>query len=192
MGPLAVQDLTGLEIGWRIRKAFAHLQVPGVRYAFANDMLCEMGRLGQKTGAGWYRYDAARERHDDPELLATVLEKAIADGIDQQPVNAPEIVERLIYALVNEGARVVEDGTAARSVDVDIVYVNGYGFPAWRGGPMKYADLVGLPRVLERINALHARCGHHWRPAPLLERLVREGRTFADFDRERETGAGTR
>jgi 3-hydroxyacyl-CoA dehydrogenase len=185
MGPLAVQDLTGLDIGYRVRQEFAHLRVPGVRYAFANDMLCEMGRLGQKTGAGWYRYDAARERQDDPDILATVRAKAVEAGIPQRPADPPDVVERLVYALVNEGARVIEDGIAARSVDVDIVYVNGYGFPAWRGGPMKYAELVGLDTVVSRIRALHARFGHHWRPAPLLERLAAEGRTFADFDQER-------
>jgi 3-hydroxyacyl-CoA dehydrogenase len=187
MGPLAVQDLTGLDIGWRMRKEFAHLRVEGVRYPFAHDMLCEMGRFGQKAGAGWYRYDAARKAADDPDIIDTIRARALAAGIEQKPSDAAAIVDRLIFALVNEGARVLDDGIAMRAVDIDIVYVNGYGFPAWRGGPMKYADLVGLARVGAGVEELHARLGHHWRPAPLLLRLAREGRSFADFDRERES-----
>jgi 3-hydroxyacyl-CoA dehydrogenase len=184
MGPLSVQDLSGLDVGWRIRKEFAHLRVAGARYTFANDMLCEMGRLGQKSGAGWYRYDENRKRLEDPEVPGLVRERALAAGIEQRAASAEEVVDRLVLALVNEGARVLEEGIALRSVDIDIVYVNGYGFPAWRGGPMKYADLVGLGEVAARVRRLHERFGHHWRPAGLLERLAREGRSFSDFDRQ--------
>jgi 3-hydroxyacyl-CoA dehydrogenase len=180
MGPLAVQDLSGLDVGYRIRQAFAHLRVPGVRYPFASDMLCEMGRLGQKTGAGWYRYDDQRTPAASPEVTAAVRRRARDLGIPQQVASADEIVERLVFALVNEGARVLEEGIARRSVDIDIIWINGYGFPAWRGGPMKYADLVGLEHVASRVRHLHARAGHHWRPAPLLERLAAEGRTFSN------------
>jgi 3-hydroxyacyl-CoA dehydrogenase len=186
MGPLAVQDLTGLDVGWRARKEFAHLRVPGVRYPFAHDMLCEMGRFGQKTGAGWYRYDANRQPAEDPEVLAAIEQRALEAGVERRPSSAEEVVDRLVLALVNEGARVLEGGIALRAVDIDIVYVNGYGFPAWRGGPMKYADSMGLGEVVQRVRALHDRLGYHWQPAPLLERLAADRRSFADRDRERD------
>ena len=183
MGPLAVQDLSGLDVGWRIRKAFAHLEAPHARTTFASDMLCEMGRFGQKSGAGWYRYDADRKASPDPDVLALIRERATRDGIRQRDVAAAETVDRLVFALVNEGARVLEERIALRSGDIDIIYVHGYGFPPWRGGPMKYADLVGPGRVLDRVREFHERDPYNWEPAPLLERLVREGKTFSDFDR---------
>jgi 3-hydroxyacyl-CoA dehydrogenase len=182
MGPLAVQDLSGLDVSYRIRRAFEHLRVPGVRYPFASDLLCEMGRLGQKSGAGWYRYEDGWQPVIEPEILATIRERAAAAGIPRHEASAEEIVDRLVLALVNEGARALEEGVALRPVDIDIIYINGYGFPAWRGGPMKYADDIGLDRVLGGIQALHARFGHHWQPAPLLEQLVREGKRFGDLD----------
>jgi 3-hydroxyacyl-CoA dehydrogenase len=185
MGPLAVQDLSGLDVGWRIRKAFAHLRVPGARTPFANDLLCEMGRFGQKTGAGWYRYDAERRAKVDAGIVGLLRAAARERGIPQREVEDQEIVDRLVLSLVNEGARALEEGVALRAVDIDIIYINGYGFPAWRGGPMKYADLTGLGPVLDRIREFQERDPHHWQAAPLLERLARDGHSFTAFDLER-------
>jgi 3-hydroxyacyl-CoA dehydrogenase len=183
MGPLATGDLAGLDIGWRIRKEYRHLQKPGVRQPFAEDNLCEMGRYGQKTLAGWYRYDENRRTSYDPEVDELVRKWAIERGIAQQQVSAQEIVDRCILALVNEGARILEAGIALRAVDIDIIYLNGYGFPAYRGGPMWYADTLGLNRVHDRILEFRYRHGELWEPAPLLAQLARENGTFAEYRR---------
>jgi 3-hydroxyacyl-CoA dehydrogenase len=186
MGPLATGDLAGLDVGWRIRKEYKHTEVAGVRYPEAEDRLCEMGRYGQKTGAGWYKYDENRQRHLDPEVERIVLEVAKERGIPRRVIDNQEIVDRCIYALVNEGARILEEGFALRAVDIDIIYLNGYGFPAWRGGPMWYADTMGLQNVYERIGEFFQAHGYHWEPAPLLKQLAQEGKTFADWDKGRE------
>ncbi len=178
MGPLATGDLAGLDVGWRIRKEYAHLEKPGIRQPIAEDRLCEMGRYGQKTGAGWYEYDENRRAVPDPEVAAMVRQWAADAGIPQREITAEEIVERCVYALVNEGARILEEGFAMRSVDIDMVYVFGYGFPAYRGGPMFYADTVGLNEVYGRVRGLEAQHGELWEPAPLLKRLAEEGKTF--------------
>jgi 3-hydroxyacyl-CoA dehydrogenase len=180
MGPLATGDLAGLDVGWRIRKEFRHLQKPGVRQAFIEDRLCELGRFGQKTGAGWYKYDENRKPSIDPEIAALICGWSSEAGIQQRQILAEEIVERCIYTLVNEGARLLEEGIALRAVDIDIIYLNGYGFPAHRGGPMWYADTVGLKKVYERICDFQRRLGSWWEPAPLLRHLAEQGKTFAD------------
>jgi len=185
MGPLAVGDLAGLDVGWRIRKEHAHLQKPGVRYPKVADRLCEMGRYGQKTGAGWYKYDENRNRIPDPEVDALIEQVAAEQGIKRREVSEEEIIERTQYALINEGAKILEEGIALRAVDIDIIYINGYGYPAWRGGPMWYADTVGLKKVYERVNQFHKEHGELWEPAPLLKRLAESGKTFADFDKEK-------
>jgi 3-hydroxyacyl-CoA dehydrogenase len=172
MGPLAVIDLAGLDVGWRIRQEFKHLEEPGVRHAEAHDRLAERGFYGQKTRAGWYLYDEKRQ----PSGLNPAAAEVVATlGLPQRLVSPEEMVERCVYALVNEGARILEEGIAIRAVDIDIVYLNGYGFPVWRGGPMHYADTVGLPTVLERVRAFG------WQPAPLLVRLASEGSRFASL-----------
>ncbi len=181
MGPLATGDLAGLDVGWRIRKEYRHLDKPGTRQPFAEDRLCEMGRYGQKTGAGWYKYDENRGAHPDPEVADLVRKWAAEAGIPQRKVSPEEIVDRCILALVNEGACILEEGIALRAVDIDIIYLNGYGFPAYRGGPMWYADTAGLNKVLERISQFHRQHGQLWEPAPLLNRLAQEGSTFAEF-----------
>ncbi len=181
MGPLATGDLAGLDIGWRIRKEHRHLEKPGERQPLAEDRLCELGRFGQKTGAGWYKYDENRRAIPDPEVAALVKQWASEAGIPQRQISAEEIVERCIYALVNEGARILEEGYALRSGDIDIIYLNGYGFPAYRGGPMWYADTVGLKKVYDRILEFQRQHGNLWQPAPLLARLAEQGATFADF-----------
>ncbi|MBZ5526305.1 MAG: enoyl-CoA hydratase/isomerase family protein [Acidobacteriia bacterium] len=181
MGPLAVGDLAGLDVGWRIRKESRHLEKPGVRQPLAADRLCELGRFGQKTGAGWYKYDENRRATPDPEVARLIREWSAAANIPQRSVAPEEIVERCIYALINEGARILEEGFALRPVDIDIIFLNGYGFPAWRGGPMFHADLAGLKKVYERICEFHRLHGELWEPAPLLRRLAEQGKTFADY-----------
>jgi len=184
MGPLATGDLAGLDVGWRIRKEYRHLEVPGIRQPFAEDRLCELGRYGQKTGAGWYKYDDQRRAAPDPavgELIRKWVEEA---GIVQRQISAAEITDRCLYALVNEGARILEEGYALRASDIDIIYINGYGFPAYRGGPMWYADTVGLKRVYDRICEFQRQHGETWQPAPLLKQLAEQGKTFAEFGRE--------
>jgi len=181
MGPLATGDLAGLDVGWRIRKEYRHLQPPGVRQPLAEDRLCQMERFGQKTGAGWYKYDENRRAIPDPEVNRMVHQWAGAAGIPQRNISAEEILERCIYALVNEGARILEEGIALRAVDIDIIYINGYGFPAYRGGPMWYADTVGLKKVYDRVREFHQQHGPTWEPAPLLKELAEAGKTFAEF-----------
>ena len=185
MGPLATGDLAGLDVGWRIRKEYRHLEKPGVRQPFAEDRLCEMGRYGQKTLAGWYRYDESRRASPDPEVTRLVREWAAEKGVTQRQISPAEIVDRCILALVNEGARVMEEGIALRAVDIDIIYINGYGFPAYRGGPMWYADSLGLQTVYDRIREFHQRHGELWQPAPLLKQLAGENRKFADLTQGR-------
>src|ERR1700691_1540080 len=184
MGPLATGDLAGLDVGWRIRKEYRHLEKPGIRQPFAEDRLCEMGRYGQKTVRGWYRYDENRRPSVDPEVAGLVRQWSAQAEIPQRQITAAEIVDRCIYALVNEGARLLEEGYALRAVDIDIIYINGYGFPGHRGGPMWYADTVGLQKVYERVCDLHRQHGELWAPAPLLKRLAQTSKTFADFDKE--------
>ena len=187
MGPLAVDDLAGLDIGWLIRKERAPHRKPGVRVPLVADKLCEMGRFGQKTGRGWSLYDANRKQSPDPEAAALIESTARAAGIERRAISNEEIVERCIYGLINEGARILEEGIAQRAVDIDITYIYGYGFPAWRGGPMFYADTVGLPKVLARIEEFEKKHGSDlWSPAPLLTELAASGQKFKDFDKRKE------
>jgi 3-hydroxyacyl-CoA dehydrogenase len=189
MGPLATGDLAGLDVGWRIRKEFRHLQKPGLRQPFIEGRLCELGRFGQKTGAGWYKYDENRKPSPDPEVAAMIQRWTSEAGIPQRQISAEEIVDRCIYTMVNEGARILEEGVALRAADIDIIYLNGYGFPAHRGGPMWYADTVGLKKVYERIREFQQRLGNWWEPAPLLQRLAEQGKTFAEFSNRRGVAA---
>ena len=189
MGPLAVGDLAGLDVGWRIRKEYRHLEKPGIRQPFAGDRLCEMGRFGQKTGAGWYTYDENRRAIPDPEVTALVRKWAAEAKIPQRRISREEIVDRCLYALVNEGARILEEGYALRSGDIDIIYINGYGFPAHRGGPMWYADAVGLKNVYNRVLEFHKQHGELWEAAPLLKQLAAQERTFAEYSKEQPATA---
>ena len=183
MGPLATGDLAGLDVGWRIRKEFGDIRDTSVRQPLLEDRLCELGMYGQKTGAGWYKYDAERRPMHNPEV-DKLIEQARKDaGIAPRAVSEEEIVERIIYSLVNEGARILEEGYALRAVDIDIIYLNGYGFPAYRGGPMWHADTAGLKKVYSRIQEFEKQHGKPWEPAPLLKQLAEQGRTFADFDK---------
>jgi 3-hydroxyacyl-CoA dehydrogenase len=184
MGPLAVSDLGGLDVAYRIRQERREAGKQRERETFVESRLCEMGRLGQKSGAGWYKYDENRRATPDPEVAALVRQWSVEARIPQRQISADEIVERCIYRLVNEGAQILDDGVALRAGDIDTIYVNGYGFPAYRGGPMWYADTVGLKKVYDRVSEFHRQQGSSWEPAPLLRKLAEAGKGFADFQRE--------
>ncbi|SPJ18442.1 3-hydroxyacyl-CoA dehydrogenase [Burkholderiales bacterium] len=182
MGIFRVGDLAGLDIGWAIRKRRA-AERPGEDLPTIADRICEAGRFGQKTGAGWYRYEPGRrDPLPDPAVERIIEQWRKEHGYTPRMIGDAEIVERCIYALVNEGARILEDGIAQRASDIDVVYLNGYGFPRYRGGPMRYADEVGLPnvvRALRRIATESPADAAYWAPAPLLLRLAEEGKSFA-------------
>jgi 3-hydroxyacyl-CoA dehydrogenase len=183
MGPCATSDLAGLDVGWRIRKGQPK-PPPGERYSGAvGDRLAEMGRYGQKTGGGFYKYEAgSRAPVPDPEVEAIIVQVSKELGIERRAVGDEEILERCMYAMINEGAKILEERIALRASDIDTVWINGYGFPAHRGGPMFYADTVGLAKVLARLNEFLAVHGKSWQPSTLLERLAREGRSFESLD----------
>ncbi|SOY61055.1 3-hydroxyacyl-CoA dehydrogenase NAD-binding domain-containing protein [Cupriavidus taiwanensis] len=176
MGPMAMADLAGMDINWATRKRLAPTRPAHLRYSTVADRICELGRFGQKTSAGYYRYEpGSRTPIPDPVIDALIADCARVAGIARREISGQEIVERAMLALINEGARILEEGIARRASDIDVVYVHGYGFPAWRGGPMFYAETLGLEKVLARILALREQHGAHWEPAPLLARLVAGG-----------------
>jgi 3-hydroxyacyl-CoA dehydrogenase len=185
MGMFAVDDLAGLDVGARVKQALGHFSDPRERRPLVHERLVAMGRLGQKRGGGWYKYDDPRTPTPDPEVEALIRSLASEAGIPARAISDEEIVDRAILALVNEGARALEAGVAARASDIDVIYVNGYGFPGWRGGPLFYADRRGLGEVLARIREFHREHGERWRPAPLLVELAERGGTFRDGDRAR-------
>jgi 3-hydroxyacyl-CoA dehydrogenase len=181
MGPFRMGDLAGNDIGWAIRKRRA-VEKPDLRYSKTADLLCELGRYGQKTGAGWYDYQAGK-RDAIPSALVEqmVAENRQSLGITPRKVSDDEIVQRLVFSLVNEAAHILEEGIASRPGDIDMVYLTGYGFPIWRGGPMMYADTVGLYNVVQTMQRFARNPlddASFWQPAPLLARLVAEGKTF--------------
>jgi 3-hydroxyacyl-CoA dehydrogenase len=182
VGPFGMQDIAGIDVGARIRQYLASIgksRAEGPQSAVP-DRLYEMGRYGQKTGAGWYKYDApgSRNRTPDPLVEQIAAEEAARRGVTRRTVQDDEIVARITTALANEGARVLQDGFATRAGDIDIIYAYGFGFPRQTGGPMFYAETIGLDKVLARVREYRARFGDYWEPAPLLERLVAEGRGF--------------
>ncbi|UCH47609.1 MAG: enoyl-CoA hydratase/isomerase family protein [Betaproteobacteria bacterium] len=180
MGPFRMSDLAGLDIGWAIRKRQAATRPADERYVKIADLICEKGRFGQKTGAGYYRYEKGRRAaNPDPEIEALIVEASREKGIERRNISDEEIVERLLYSLVNEGANILDEGIAQRASDIDVIYAFGYGFPRYRGGPMFYADLVGLEKVLAAIRRYgDSPLGVHWKSAPLLEKLAAEGGKF--------------
>ena len=179
MGPFAMYDMAGNDIGWDIRKRRAQ-ERPDMVYSRIADRICEQGRFGQKTGKGYYRYEPGnRKPLPDPEVDKIISEYRSEINVKPRSISDEEIVERLIYALVNEGAYILEEGIALRASDIDMVYLTGYGFPPFRGGPMFYADTAGLNRVLQSIQKFqHGYQGGQWEPAPLLVRLAKEGKRF--------------
>jgi 3-hydroxyacyl-CoA dehydrogenase len=185
MGIFAVDDMGGLDVAWRVRQELNQFSDPAQRKPLVADQLVAMNHLGQKTGSGWYIYDENRKATPDPEVEALVERTATAAGIARRSFTSDEIIERTIYALVNEGAKILDEGFATRAADIDVIYLTGYGFPSFRGGPMFYADSIGLKQVYERVAAFHREHGARWAPAPLLERLAREGSSFRAFDQSR-------
>ncbi|MFW8595827.1 FAD-dependent oxidoreductase [Cribrihabitans neustonicus] len=182
MGPFAVGDLAGLDIGWANRKRLAPERDPRETYPEFADRLCELGRFGRKTGRGFYIYEDGAAPRPDPEVEEIIEKERAAKGITPRSIGDAEIVSRYMAAMVNEAARVVGDGIALRPLDVDVTLLNGYGFPRWRGGPMHYADTVGLDKILADICRYHEEDPFLWQPAPLLQRLASEGRTFASLN----------
>jgi 3-hydroxyacyl-CoA dehydrogenase len=180
MGIFAVHDMAGNDVGYQTRKAQMATRATDRRW---NDLilkLVEQGRLGQKSGAGWYRYEPGeRKPLRDPEVEAFIVAESARLGIERQPISEEEILKRCLYGMINEGARLLEQGIALRAGDIDVVYVTGYGFPAEHGGPMYLADRIGLASVHEDVKRFHEAHGVWWEPAPLLERLAREGGSFA-------------
>jgi 3-hydroxyacyl-CoA dehydrogenase len=181
MGPFRMSDLAGNDVGWRIRKR-RYVEKPQVVYSKIADRLCEEGRFGQKTGKGWYAYETGRRAAIPDPAVDTLIARHRAElGIVPRTIDDAEIVGRCVLSLLNEGARLLEEGIALRASDIDVVYLAGYGFPRYRGGPMFHADLAGLPRVVSRMRefaGLPRADTVFWEPAPLLARLAAEGRTF--------------
>jgi 3-hydroxyacyl-CoA dehydrogenase len=180
MGPFTMGDLAGLDIGWRIRKAKAASRPSNQRYSPLGDKLCELGRFGQKTGSGWYRYEEGnRAPIEDPEVEKIIVETSAELGMERREISDEEILARCIYPLINEGARILEEGMALRASDIDTIWINGYGFPSYRGGPMFYADQVGTKAVYDAIVKFADEQGpQFWEPAPLLAKLAAEGKGF--------------
>jgi 3-hydroxyacyl-CoA dehydrogenase len=174
MGPFAMGDLAGLDVGWRIRKG------RGATAAVA-DRICELGRFGQKTGAGYYRYEGTdRTPRPDPDVEKIIVDVSTEMGIVRRPISDEEILQRLLYPMVNEGAKILEEKLAIRASDIDVIWVYGYGWPVYRGGPMFWADSLGLKTVRDRMLEFKRQGGDDWTPAPLLNRLADEGKGFLD------------
>jgi 3-hydroxyacyl-CoA dehydrogenase len=180
MGPFRMSDLAGLDVGWYIRKR-RYVEYPDMVYSKIADRICELGRFGQKTGAGFYRYEPGRrEALPDPKIEELIVGYSKEIGVARRAISDEEIIQRCIYALVNEAAHILEEGIALRASDIDLVYINGYGFPPYRGGPMFYADAVGLRSVVAAMEKFRAgRHGESWVPAPLLAKLAAEGGRFS-------------
>ena len=172
MGPFAMSDLAGLDIGWSKENS---------KSSTIREVLCEMDRRGQKSGSGYYDYDENRNAIPSPVVEQIILDFAAKQGINRRDISDEEILERCVYPMINEGAKILEEGMAIRASDVDIVWLNGYGWPLYRGGPMFYGDLIGLPKVLEKMKTFQAQMGEEFKPSALLERLVAEGKSFKDL-----------
>ena len=187
MGPFAMNDLVGLDLGWRARKMAGATDKPLT--TIVPDKLCDLGRLGQKTNAGFYTYaEGSRQGRPDPAVAKLIEETSAELGFPRREIGEDEILKRCLYPLIDIGAQLLDDGIALRAGDIDVVYIYGYGFPKYRGGPMYYADQVGLDNVYRDILAFHREYGEAWRPAPLLKRLAEEGSSFAAWDSSKSAG----
>jgi 3-hydroxyacyl-CoA dehydrogenase len=186
MGPLAVSDLAGIDIGYKAREGLSDEQKGDIKTYCIADALYEIGRLGQKTGAGFYQYDPnTRQRIPDPKVLEVIEEQAEKRGVERKDILDHTILQRLTFALINEGFKILEEGIAQRPSDIDVVYVFGYGFPAYRGGPMFYADTIGLETIYKTICEFSKTYGEEfWQPAALLKQLVEEGKTLTQWANE--------
>lgn len=186
MGPFEVADMSGLDISWAMRRRRAATRSPDERYVAIPDRLCEAGRLGRKAGRGWYDYDADGKARPSPEVEAVIAEERLRRGIQPRAFAPEEIQRRILAVMANEGAKVLDEGIALRASDIDVAFVNGYGFPRPKGGPMFAADRAGLAQVLSEVERAAQAGGHGSEPAPLLRKAVADGTTFQDMDRRRE------
>ena len=184
MGPFAVRDLAGIDVGWRMRKAFGIGRAQDARYSAVPDLLCERDQFGQKTGVGFYIYEGGRKSIGENPLVAELAAAEAKElGIARREIDDTEIVERCIFAMINEGANLLDEGIAQRPSDIDIVWLNGYGFPAYRGGPMFYADTVRIEKLVSRLKDLKKEYGPEWSPAPLLARLHKDSKPLTSLNR---------
>lgn len=182
MGPFAMGDLAGLDVGWLVRQARAATRPTNLRYSPIADRICEMGRFGQKTSAGWYNYDkGSRVPIPDPEIAKLIIAASAELGYERRTIDEAEIIQRCMYPLINEGAKILSEGIAQRPGDIDTVWIYGYGFPRQRGGPMYYADTVGLKEIYDVMSALYDQHGEWLKPAPLLAELAAAGKGFGDM-----------
>jgi 3-hydroxyacyl-CoA dehydrogenase len=183
MGPFAMGDMAGLDVGWLVRKAKAADRPTNEEYGGTiPDRICELGRFGQKTAGGYYDYkEGDRTPIPNPEVQAIIEQVSKDKNITRTDFDDDEIIKRALYPLINIGAQILDEGMAMRPSDIDIIYINGYGFPAHKGGPMHWADAIGLDKVLADMKRFHAELGERWRPAPLLEKLVADGKSFAEL-----------
>ena len=182
MGPFAMGDLAGLDVGWLIRKARAATRPSNLRYSPISDRICEMGRYGQKTSAGWFRYEpGSRVPIADPIIEKLIVQVSEELGYERRPIDEAEIIQRCMYPLINEGAKILAEGLAQRPGDIDTVWLYGYGFPRQRGGPMFYADTVGLKEIYDVMSKLYDEHGEWLKPAPLLAELAIAGKGFGDL-----------
>jgi 3-hydroxyacyl-CoA dehydrogenase len=185
-----VSDLAGLDIARARRKRLESQRDPRVRYASTlADRLCELGRFGQKAGAGWYRYVEGK-REIDPEVTALIEARSAEFNAEARILDRPRLERRIRASIVNEGARILAEGIAQRALDIDVVMIHGYGYPAWRGGPMFEADEIGTAEILSDMREVHAAFGFGWEPAPLLVELGEAGRRFGDLPPMRKRSAG--
>ena len=182
MGPFAVADLAGIDVGWRVRRSLDATRPNNIRYSPTADRLYERGRYGQKTGKGWYRYEGVGGRTPvpDPEVEQIILQSSKDQGIDRRPISDEEILARCMYAAINEAAKILDEGIAIRASDIDVMWLYGFGFPRWRGGPMHYADSIGVARVYDKVRQFEREQGALWTASPLLRRLAESGKGFND------------
>ena len=185
MGPFRVYDLAGLDISWAIEKRRAETRPAEERFSPLLGRICDLGRCGQKTGAGWYKYEDGRTAVPDPLIETMLTERSAEMGINRRDISDEEILQRCIYSLINEGAKILEEDLAIRASDIDVIWQHGYGFPRWRGGPMFYADTVGLAEVVKTLDHFHAEWGDKWEPTALLRELADSGSSFKEWDKGR-------
>jgi len=182
MGPFAVADLAGIDVGWRVRRSLDATRPNNIRYSATAERLYERGRYVQRTAKGWYRYEGVGGRTPvpDPEVEQIILQSSKDQSITRRPISDEEILARCMYAAINEAAKILDEGIAYRASDIDVMWLYGFGFPRWRGGPMHYADGIGVGKVYDTVRQYEREHGLLWTPSPLLQRLAESGKGFND------------